>query len=140
MEFIFPSLKKWHQIYRRGGEKHPPSVLKGLKWGTVWTFISRGIRNTKSQTFGFPDLLNKTGLFWNFWLWCLVTLIPLEIKLHLVPHFQILSVMIIFWLFISGSKVVVCLLASKVPKSIRSTSVYLVYWTNNAFYKKNDSF
>ena len=41
-------------------------LLRALKWGTVWTFISRGIRNTKSQTFGFPDLLNKICLFCNF--------------------------------------------------------------------------
>ena len=66
-------------------------LLRALKWGTVWTFISRDIRYTKSQTFGFPDLLNKTGLFWNFWLWRLVTLIPLEVKLHSVPHFKALN-------------------------------------------------
>ena len=52
-------------------------LMRALNWGIVWTFMSRGIRNTKSQTFGFLDLLNKTGLFWNFWLWHLVTLMPL---------------------------------------------------------------
>ena len=66
-------------------------LLRALRWGTVWTFISRGIRNTKSQTFSFLDLLNKTGLFCNFWLWHLVTLIPIEIKLHSVPHFKALN-------------------------------------------------
>ena len=66
-------------------------LLRALKWATVWTFILRGIGITKRQTFGFTNLLNKIGLLWNFWLWNLITFLPLEVKLHTVPHFKALN-------------------------------------------------
>ena len=37
--------------------------MRRFKWSTAWSSISRDIRNTSSQTFGHPSLLNKLGLF-----------------------------------------------------------------------------
>ena len=65
-------------------------LMRPFKWGTFWSSISRGIRNKSSQPFGYPSLLNKVGLFCNFWLWLVVILMPLEIKLHAVPHLKVL--------------------------------------------------
>ena len=41
-------------------------LMRPFKWLTASGSISRGIRNTSSQTFGYPSLLNKVGLFCNF--------------------------------------------------------------------------
>ena len=49
--------------------------MRRFKWGTAWSSISMGIRNTFSQTFGYPSLLNNVGLFWNFWIRLTVVLI-----------------------------------------------------------------
>ena len=54
-------------------------LIRPFKWGTAWSSISRDIRNTSSQTFGYPSLLNKVGLFWYFWLWLVVILMPPEV-------------------------------------------------------------
>ena len=64
------------------------TLLRAFKQGTAGCFISRDIRSTSGQTFGYPTLLNKVGLFCNFWLWLVVILMPLEIKLHAVPHLK----------------------------------------------------
>ena len=58
------------------------TLLRAFKQGTAGCFISRDIRSTSGQTFGYPTLLNKVGLFCNFWLWLLVILMPLEIYLQ----------------------------------------------------------
>ena len=71
--------------------RHILPFMRPFKWGTARSFISRGIRSTNSQTFCYPSLLNKVGLFSNFWLWHVVTLMPLEIKLHAVPHLKVLN-------------------------------------------------
>ena len=63
-------------------------LMRSLKWGTAWSFISRGIGNASSQTFDHPSLLNKVGLFWNFWLWPAVILMPFEIEFCAVSHFK----------------------------------------------------
>ena len=63
-------------------------LMRPFKWGTAWSSISRGIRNTSSQTFDHTSLLNKIGLFCNFLLWLVVILMPLETKLHAVPHLK----------------------------------------------------
>ena len=63
-------------------------LIGPFKWGIAWSSISRGIGYTSSQTFDHPSLLNKVGLFCNFWLWLAVILMPLEIKLHAIPHFK----------------------------------------------------
>ena len=63
-------------------------IMRPLKWGTAWSSISRGIGNTSSQTFDHPSLLNKVGLFWNFWLWPAVILMPFEIEFCAVSHFK----------------------------------------------------
>ena len=41
-------------------------ILRAFRWDTVWSFIARDITNTRIQTFGFPTLLNKTGIFCKF--------------------------------------------------------------------------
>ena len=64
------------------------SLMRPLKWGTAWSSISRGIGNTSSQTFDYPSLLNKVGLFWNFWLSPAVILRPFEIEFFAVSHFK----------------------------------------------------
>ena len=64
------------------------ALMRPFKWGTTWSSISRDIRNTSSQTFGYSSLLNKVGLFWHFWLWLVAILMPLELELHAVPHFK----------------------------------------------------
>ena len=66
-------------------------ISKPFKWGTLWNFISRFIRNTSCQTFDFPNLLNKRGLSWHYRLWLLVSLMPLEVKLQTVSHFKALN-------------------------------------------------
>ena len=38
-------------------------LMRPFKWGTAWSSISRGIKNTSSQTFGYPSLLNKVVYF-----------------------------------------------------------------------------
>ena len=56
------------------------SLLRIFKWGTVWSFISRGIRNIRCQTFCFPNLHNELGLF------LIKRLVILEIRLYQVSH------------------------------------------------------
>ena len=34
------------------------------------------------------SLVNTYGIFWNFWIWLLVILMPVEMKLHIVPHLK----------------------------------------------------
>ena len=63
-------------------------LIRPFKWSTAWSSISKDIRNTSSQTFGYPTLLDKVGLFCNFWLWLVVILMPLKIKLHAVLHLK----------------------------------------------------
>ena len=63
-------------------------LSRAFKRGTAWCFISRDNKNTSSQTFGYPSLLNKIGLFCNFWIDTVVILMPLEIKLHAAPHLK----------------------------------------------------
>ena len=71
----------------------PPSnmsslLFRALKWGTVRSFISKGIKGTRPQSQRFqkrPVLLSKFG---KSKVWLFVVLMPLEVKLHTVPHFK----------------------------------------------------
>ena len=66
-------------------------LFKALKWGTVWSFISKGIKVTKCQNQRFqkrPVLLSKFG---KSKVWLFVVLMPLELKLRTVPHFKALN-------------------------------------------------
>ena len=63
-------------------------LMRPFKWGTAWSFISKDIRNTSSQIFGYPSLLHKVDLFWYFLLWLVVILMSLEVELHAVPQFK----------------------------------------------------
>ena len=42
------------------------TTIESFKMRYCMNFYLKGHQSTKSHTFGFPDLLNKTGLFWNF--------------------------------------------------------------------------
>ena len=67
------------------------ALLRALKWGTEWSFTSRGIRVTRHQSQKFqkrPVLLSKSG---KPKVWLFVFLMPLEIKVHTVPHFKALN-------------------------------------------------
>ena len=73
----------------------PPNMssllFRALKWGTVWSFISKGIKVTRRQSQRFqkrPVLLSKFG---KSKVWLFVVLMPLEVKLHTVPHFKALN-------------------------------------------------
>ena len=66
-------------------------LMRPLKWGTAWSSIIRDIRNKSSQTFSYSSLLYKVDIFWYFWLWYVVNLMPLEVKPHTVPHFKDLN-------------------------------------------------
>ena len=62
--------------------------MRPFKWGTTWSFILRDIRVITSQSQKFkkrPILLSKLELSE---VWLLVFLMPLEIKLHAVPHLE----------------------------------------------------
>ena len=64
-------------------------VQRDFKRRTVWHFILKDIRNTSRQTFGYYRLFNKVGHFWNFWVWLVIILMPLEIELRAVPHLKV---------------------------------------------------
>ena len=66
-------------------------LLKPFKWGTVWLFISRGIKTATTLRFKLSTLLNKSRLFWIFKLRLLVVLMPLEVECHTVPHLKALT-------------------------------------------------
>ena len=66
-------------------------LLKALKWGTVWSFTSRGKKVTRFQSQKFqkrPILLSK---FVKPKVCLFAILMPLKIKLHTVPHFKALN-------------------------------------------------
>ena len=66
-------------------------LLKALKWGTVWSFTSRGkkVKRFQSQKFQKrPILLSK---FVKPKVCLFAILMPLKIKLHTVPHFKALN-------------------------------------------------
>ena len=41
------------------------SIFRAFKMDTVWNFVTSAIRNTKSHTFDFPDLLCKLDGFFE---------------------------------------------------------------------------
>ena len=64
-------------------------LKRALKWGSDWSFISRGIRNTNSQI----QKLKRPIINW-IWIvkvWLPVFLMPLEIKYHAIPHLKALK-------------------------------------------------
>ena len=82
------------------------ALMRPFKWGTTWSSISRDIRNTSSQTFGYPSLLNKVGLFWHFWIWLVANLTPLVLELH---QYLILKVSLMVKTYLVGKSVAVLL-------------------------------
>ena len=67
------------------------ALLRALKWGTEWSFTSRGIRVTRRQSQKFQKrsvLLCKSV---KLKVWLFIFLMPLEIKVHTVPHFKALN-------------------------------------------------
>ena len=62
--------------------------MRAFKWDAVQNFSSMGTWDTKGQTLTLLNFLNERALSWNFWLWLVIILIPLEIKLHSVPHLK----------------------------------------------------
>ena len=60
--------------------------VKVLPWDTLWSFISN--QKTKSKV---PKRNKSFRKFGKWKVWFLVSLIPLEIKFHTVPHFKALK-------------------------------------------------
>ena len=63
-------------------------LLRPFKWGTLWCFISRGVKTARSKSLDLCTLLNNRGVFGNFLLQPLAVLMPLEIKHIIVPHLK----------------------------------------------------
>ena len=63
-------------------------LLRTFKWGTLWCFISRGIKTDTSYRTRVITLLNKVRLCWNFLLWLLVVPMLLWVRHHIVPHLK----------------------------------------------------
>ena len=64
------------------------ALLRALKWGTDWSFTSRGIRVTRRQSQKFQKrsvLLSKSV---KPKVWLFVVLMPLEIKVNTIPQFK----------------------------------------------------
>ena len=65
--------------------------LRALKRGTVWSFTSKGIKFTRCQSQKFQKSTFLLSKFGKPKVWLFVFLMPLEIKLHTVPHFKALN-------------------------------------------------
>ena len=65
-------------------------LIRAFNWGIIKGFSSRDIRMVIGQSLKLLSLLNKKGVFGNFYLWPLAVFIPLEENPPVVPHLKAL--------------------------------------------------
>ena len=65
--------------------------MRPFKWGTAWSFISKGIRIITSQSQKFQESALLLSKFKSVKVWPLVSQVPIDEKFHAVPHFKALT-------------------------------------------------
>ena len=64
--------------------------MRAFKWGTAWSFISKGIRIITSQSQKFQESALLLSKFKSVKVWPLVSQVPIDEKFHAVPHLKAL--------------------------------------------------